>query len=382
MYDVDAALEQVAEAEGLTDYGHPSFRDGLDVHGRQRWARPGSTPSARRPSTRPCASRCRTGCGSPSGTGRSPAAADRAPDVPIIIVGLTRTGTTALSHLLAADPANRSLRQWEAQDSVPPPTEAGYWTDPRYVAARDGGNMLDLINPRFKAIHHDEPEDAVECAIPLGQHFASIALDSMFNIDGYGDWLYAADLTHAYDYHRQVLQVLGSDYGGPWQLKSPVHAYAMETVAAAYPDAVFVQTHRDPARCIASTLSLNECLSGTFTDADFRDRIARVWPDWLMTMVERITAFRDTHGDDRFVDIRYQDLLADPLACVRRIYERVGRELTPETEAAMTAHTADQVQGKHGSHTYSLAEFGLDRGFIDERLAGYWERVDIPREDA
>ena len=242
--------------------------------------------------------------------------------------------------------------------------------------------MLDLINPRFKAIHHDEPEDAVECAIPLGQHFTSIAIDSMFNIDGYGDWLYAADLTHAYDYHRQVLQVLGSDYGGPWQLKSPVHAYAMETVAAAYPDAVFVQTHRDPAKCIASTLSLNECLSGTFTDADFRDRIARVWPDWLMTMVERIAAFRDTHGDDRFVDIRYQDLLADPLACVRRIYERVGRELTPETEAAMTAHTAEHVQGRHGSHTYSLAEFGLERGFIDERLAGYWDRVDIPRENA
>ena len=40
------------------------------------------------------------------------------------------------------------------------------------------------------------------------------------------------------------------------------------------------------------------------------------------------------------------------------------------------------MQGKHGSHTYSLAEFGLDRGFIDERLAGYWDRVDIPREDA
>ena len=179
------------------------------------WARPGSTPSARPPSTRTVRQSLQNRLRVTEWHRASPAAADRAPDVPIIVVGLTRTGTTALSHLLAADPANRSLRRWEAQDSVPPPTEAGYWTDPRYVAARDGGNMLDLINPRFKAIHHDEPEDAVECAIPLGQHFTSIALDSMFNIDGYGDWLYAADLTHAYDYHRQVLQVLGSDYGGP-----------------------------------------------------------------------------------------------------------------------------------------------------------------------
>ena len=272
MYDVDAALEQVAEAEGLTDYGHPSFRDGLDVmaanlgsarlnaigeaafdstvrqslQNRLRvteWHR--AQPRRGRPGRR----RCR------SSSWGSPAPAPR------------RSAT-------CSPPTRPTARcaGWEAHDSVPPPTEAGYWTDPRYLAAKEGGNMLDLINPRFKAIHHDEPEDAVECAIPLGQHFASIALDSMFNIDGYGDWLYAADLTHAYDYHRQVLQVLGSEYGGPWQLKSPVHAYAMETVAAAYPDAVFVQTHRDPAKCIASTLSLNECLSGTFTDADFHDR--------------------------------------------------------------------------------------------------------------
>ena len=31
MYDVDAVLEEVSRAEGLDDYGHPSFRDGLDV---------------------------------------------------------------------------------------------------------------------------------------------------------------------------------------------------------------------------------------------------------------------------------------------------------------------------------------------------------------
>lgn len=380
MYDVEAALAQVSEDEGLDDYGHPSFRDGLDLLAA-------NLPSARlnaigdaafdstvRQSLR---NRLRV-----SEWHRTHPEASAPPEVAIIVVGLTRTGTTALSHLLAADPTNRSLRQWEAQDSVPPPTEAGYWTDPRYLAAKAAGNMLDLINPRFKAIHHDEPEDAVECAVPLSQHFTSISLDSMFNVEGYGDWLLGTDLTHAYDWHRQVLQALGSGYPGPWQLKSPVHAYAIEAVAAAYPDAVFVQTHRDPARCIASTLSLNECLSGTFTDADFRDRIARVWPDWLMTMVERIMAFRDTHGDDRFVDVRYQDLLTDPIACVRRIYAKVGRELTPEAEAAMTAHRADHGQGRHGTHTYSLAEFGLDRGAIDERLAGYWDRVDIPREPA
>src|SRR6478609_1049924 len=209
MYDVDAALDQVSEAEGLDDYGHPSFRDGLDVLAANLpSARLNAIGDAAFDSTVRQSLRNRLRVNEWHRT--HPEASVEAPEVPIIIVGLTRTGTTALSHLLAADPANRSLRQWEAQDSVPPPTEAGYWTDPRYLAAKEAGNMLDLVNPRFKSIHHDEPEDAVECAIPLGQHFTSISLDSMFNVEGYGDWLYGADLTHAYDWHRQVLQVLGS----------------------------------------------------------------------------------------------------------------------------------------------------------------------------
>jgi len=381
VYDVDAVLQQVAEAEGLDDFGHPSFRDGLDVMAANLdSAHLNDIGMAAFDSSVRGALRNRlrvTGW-----TSTHPAETATAPEVQIIVIGLSRTGTTALSHLLGADPDSRSLRQWEAQDSVPPPPREGYWSDPRYLAAKAAGNMLDLVNPRFKAIHHDEPEDPVECAIPLSHHFASISLQNQFNIEGYADWLLSTDLGPAYDFHRQVLQVLGSEYGGPWQLKSPVHGYAMETVAAAYPEAVFVQTHRDPARCIASTLSLTECLSGTFTDHDFHEQIAREWPNWLMTIVERIVDYREAHGDERFVDIAYQDLLADPIGCVRRIYARVGRELTPEAETAMERHRADQVQGKYGRHTYSLAEFGLERGPIDERLARYLERVDVPREEA
>jgi hypothetical protein len=381
MYDVDAALEQVAASEGLDDYGHPSFRDGLDVLATNIGsAHLNDIGEAAFDSSVRGALRNRLRVVEWLRAHPGPAAAT--PDVQIIVVGLSRTGTTALSHLLGADPANRSLRQWEAQDSVPPPTREGYWSDPRYVAAKEAGNLLDLVNPRFKSIHHDAPEDPVECAIPLSQHFASISLENQFNVDGYVDWLLAADLTHAYDHHRHVLQVLGSDYGGPWQLKSPVHGYAMETVAAAYPDAVFVQTHRDPARCIASTLSLTECLSGTFTDHDFHDRIAQDWPEWLARVLDGIVEYRAAHGDDRFVDIAYQDLLEDPIGCVRRIYEAVGRELTAEAEAAMKAHTDEHVQHRFGRHTYSLAEFGLEREPLDERLSRYWDRFDVPREQA
>ena len=49
-------------------------------------------------------------------------ASEAAPPVeqPLIIVGLPRTGTTAIHHLLALDPRFRFLRTWEANDPVPP----------------------------------------------------------------------------------------------------------------------------------------------------------------------------------------------------------------------------------------------------------------------
>ncbi len=95
-------------------------------------------------------------------------------EAPLILVGMPRSGTTALSHLLAADPDNRSLLAWEANESIPPPTTATYQDDPRFEAARAAPSAVALINPGFKAIHHDEPDDAMECTVLHAQHFQSL----------------------------------------------------------------------------------------------------------------------------------------------------------------------------------------------------------------
>src|SRR3954447_8341820 len=51
-------------------------------------------------------------------------------------VGLPRTGSTALSYLLAQDRAVRSLRVWESSQPTPPPELEGEDDDPRFVAAK------------------------------------------------------------------------------------------------------------------------------------------------------------------------------------------------------------------------------------------------------
>ncbi len=67
---------------------------------------------------------------------------------PVFVIGLPRTGTTALSQLVAADPQFRSLRLWESGSPVPPPETATEHTDPR-IAATEAG--LALMNEAFPA---------------------------------------------------------------------------------------------------------------------------------------------------------------------------------------------------------------------------------------
>src|SRR5579863_8428361 len=50
---------------------------------------------------------------------------------PLFGLGLPRTGSTALSFLLACDDRRRSLRTWEAGHPCPPPERATADSDPR-----------------------------------------------------------------------------------------------------------------------------------------------------------------------------------------------------------------------------------------------------------
>jgi hypothetical protein len=380
---VDRMLEDVAAETGLDDFGDPSFRDGLE----QVWA--SGTTQARLSALGlgVLEGQCRGNLANrlrvTDWHHRHPeASSDEVVEQPIFIVGLSRTGTTALSHLLACDPANRSLLGWEASRSIPPPERPTYTEDPRFVAAREADGMLGMLNPGFKAIHHDPPDRPSECAVVLAQHFLSASLSTCFNVPDYDDWMLSADAHPAYAYHRQVLQVLQSAYPGQWQLKSPVHCLFIDALADTYPDARFVVTHRDPVKAVASVLSLVESLTGTFSDADHHAYIAEHWPMLVQQMCDRVLDFRDANPDAVFHDMAYEQLVRDPVGAVREMYGTFGRELSPEAERAMRDEVAERPRGVYGTHTYQLADFGLQRAEVAERFARYYERFDVPREEA
>ena len=300
---------------------------------------------------------------------------------PLVVIGLFRAGTTFLSCLLDQDLSNRALLRWEAGDPVPPATPDTFRDGPRVDAARAGAAMMDAINPRFKAIHHEDADGPTECIAVMSQDFKSLSWESITNVPSYSRWLLDVDQRSAYQYHHLVLRVLQSGgVRGRWTLKSPHHAIALDPLTAEYPDATLVVLHRDPLVLCASVCSLIGTLSGTFTDADHSAYIAEHWPAMLDESIRRIDAFRDAHPQVPIVDIQYADLVRDPVATLERIYSSGADDLTDDARARVQHYVDTHPKGRFGAHRYDLADLGLDAGRLEERFAGYIERYGVERE--
>lgn len=312
---------------------------------------------------------------------RHPEVAEERVDAPLIVVGMFRAGTTYLSNLLDQDRRNRSLLRWEAADSVPPPTPANFRSGPRVDAVRASAAMLDQLNPKMAAVHHEEADGPTECIAVMSQDFKSLSWEAIANVPTYGRWLHDVEQRSAYEYHRLVLQVLQhGGVRGRWTLKSPHHATALDALTAVYPDARLVLLHRDPAVLCASVCSLIHTLSGTFSDTDHRTYIAQHWTAMLSTSIERIDAFRASHPEHPILDVQYADLMKKPVDTVAAIYDAGGEVLAEDARAVIESYVAANRKGKFGTHGYHLDEFGLDAAEVTERFASYVERYQIPLE--
>ena len=384
MYDVERLVEQAAEQTGLSDLGDDDWREGFDrlIDAFANEARL-------------------------SEIGRAVVEADlvgylikrmqivgwlRAhPEVtktdvtpPIVVIGQARTGTTILHDLLAQDPASRVPLAWEVDFPVPPPQAETYDTDPRIEQTEAQQAMVDLVIPGFRKMHPVGARLAQECVRITGSAFRSMIFPTQYRVPSYGHWLlHEADMAPAYRWHRAYLQVLQTDHRGErWVLKSPGHIWCLDALLAEYPDAVLVQTHRDPLKIIASVSSLMALLRRLATDEPTMQECAEEFAEYILLGLDRSVDAREdgTVASDRVVDVQFGDFMSDQIGAVRKVYERLGLELDPGAEARMRSFLADNPQDKHGTHTYSFADTGLDADEIRARAKRYQEYFGVASE--
>lgn len=280
---------------------------------------------------------------------------------PIFVMGLPRTGTTALHRLLHADPMAQGLEMWITQYPQPRPPRETWESDPIFNAMQQAFQAHHVANPEYLGIHYMDATSVEECWRLLRQTGKSNSYESLANVPRYTEWLAKQDWTDAYERHKQNLQLIGlNDPEKRWVLKNPSHMSALDALMTVYPDALIVYTHRDPVTCIASSCSLSAETTAGHSTTFVGETIGRTQLDLWSRAFHAFHEARPTYDQAQFVDVAFDDLRRDPLGVTRSIYDRFALPWTPEVQAAIEEIDRESKEGAaKPSHSYSLADYGL-----------------------
>ena len=303
---------------------------------------------------------------------------------PIFITGMPRSGSTFLHELLAEDPANRAPRVWEVMFPVPGShARRRNGPDPRIRKAAACLWWFRRFAPQADAVFPMRANTPHECVAIHSYTFLSEEFISTCRIPSFESWLRRADLRPAYAWQRRFLQHL--QFRSPerrWVLKSPDHVYGLEALFAAFPDALIIQTHRNPFEVLKSSCRLTEVLHGLYARPGLPGRLVARESKVLAAVADRFVAFRDTHPElaGRFVDVKYDEIVSDPLAVVRRIYEKFELPLTDAASERMQFLAKGRSRYESGRAGAASRDFKLETVADASHFERYCARFQVGRQ--
>lgn len=381
LLEAESLLSAAQKQTGLSDFGDPSFRLGLEKL-LFAWEHDSQLTFSGRFIVREfCLGLLTNRLRLTNALKRHSAIKDEPIRRPIFVIGLPRTGTTLLHRLLAQDPAARCFYTWETYNFGGPHDPKTYHQDPRIEQVAQRMKGVAYMAPEMQRKHPIGATEPEECIALLAQTFISpLMFDSMTRVPSYIRWLETQDLEPSYRAFKTMLQSL--QYGFPpsrWVLKSPGHLFRLDALLAVFPDACVIQTHRHPEQVIPSWCSLNATIRGMASDVidpmEIGETWARRWARWAKRALEVRKTAVSTRSKQavspQFFDVYYQDLISDPIQTVRNLYEHFGYSYTADMEQRILRWQRNNQQHRHGIHRYSLEQFGLSSAQLETHFAAY-----------
>ncbi|MBW8784687.1 MAG: sulfotransferase, partial [Novosphingobium sp.] len=302
---------------------------------------------------------------------------------PVFIIGFPRSGTTLLHSLLAEDPDVLKLQSWHIYSPSPPPGAGPVVAERIGYAQREVEAWMNFC-PAQKPMHpyvdkgafqliEDEELFTLDFRNAYPYHFYRVpTLDVMATLGG--------DQIGALRFHREVLQHLQWNTGKDrWVCKSPSAQMHLDALFAVYPDALCVWPHRPLGEIYASNVALRAAVYDAIRGRpnDWSSQAPRQ-AEAMKAAVDRLIA-SELIEDPRILHLRFDEIAADPLAAVRKVYDYRGIDMSAEAEARVTAWLTDpeNASDRYGRYPYSYEAFGLDRAWIEDLFADYSRRFGL-----
>jgi hypothetical protein len=381
--DSAGLMDMAAKATGLDDFGDPRLQVPLDalVNSYRRDAWPKMTEGARAYAVSNLVDNLANRLKVVADRKRYPEIAKVEVKSPMIVIGPPRSGSTLLHTLLSLDPEAIATPYWVCLEPSPPPKLG----DPRpeRLAATEAKltRFLDLI-PVMKIMHSYFVEEGASALGEDGYDIMVMAQTTkgiyyFYALDSYREYLLSADHTAALDFHHGFLQHVG--WGAEnkhFALKAADHLVWLRELHARYPDAQLLWTHRDLAEQLGSAASVfiaSRSLSAPVPD-EAKPAMAADAVELERRIYHHGMKVREELGEDRFCDVNYHELMADPVTTIARLYEQFGRQMSPAFAENVQEWVRQNPQTKHGVHKHRAQDFGIDPDAVNRQFRAYTER--------
>lgn len=222
---------------------------------------------------------------------------------------------------------------------------------------------LNQGTPGLAEVHPLVADNIEECTMPLMNSLNNLGFLLMGPLHRYRKWHFERGielLPQAYQLHQQQLNILARDERfDHWVLKAPTHLAGLEALLTVYPTAQVVLTERDPAEALTSSCSLFAVVRRMFCESVDRLALGDEIGDMLGHAVTEAAKVRERFAD-RIFPVSYRELVAQPIAIVHQLHERLGRQIDTTMEQGIRGWLQANPQHKNGVHRYCAADFGVD----------------------
>ncbi len=302
---------------------------------------------------------------------------------PLFIVGHWRSGTTFLQNILSRDPQFA-------------------WADPVSTSAMPVSLLLGkLLAPAVaKALKNARPMDNLEYRLdlPMEETFALLTMsdESIIHMiafpENYRRYIAGAfvdDLPReaqakwerTYDF---VLRKLNYEKGGKQLLlKSPDNTAHLRQLMGMYPDARFLNIHRDPYATVRSTIHMftrqMELLRlSPLPQQDMEALMEDTITDLFARMYRDVFALQGCAPPNRWADEPYETFVTDPVGRLEDIYRRLELDGFGTARPRFEAYAASQKD-----YVKNRLEISPRlREKINGKLGFYFEHYGYPMEKA
>ncbi len=285
---------------------------------------------------------------------------------PVFIIGPGRSGTTHLFNLLAQDPRFGYVSTLHA---VAPEfvISSGRWL--RRLVSSFLPETRPMDNVRVSL---DAPQEEDVAMANLSPHtFLHHLLFPQRSREYFESYYLMQDLfpqilAEWRDDYLYILRVAAYLSGGkPLLLKSPTHCGHASQLLQLFPRARFVHIRRDPFRIFLSTRHMYRKILPLHQLQDITDEeVDRNNAYFLAEGMRKWMRDRRRIPEQNIVDVRYEDLVADPLGELQRIYAALRfpvEDVLPRWKAYL-----ETLKGYRTNHlTPAPADVALVREYLD-----------------